>query len=110
MSLDGSPYQGYLYAYPHKTAYRRLEPRPLLSDVWAHEPTSALFAYVHIPFCEIRCGFCNLFTRTRPPAEQVTAYLAQLTRQARTVRDVLGGQPTFARLAIGRSIFRSKTS
>lgn len=99
--LDGSPYQGYLYAYPHKTAYRRLEPRPLLSDVWANEPTSSLFAYVHIPFCEIRCGFCNLFTRTRPPAEQVTAYLAQLDLQARAVRDALGGQPSFARLAIG---------
>ncbi|MBT0772813.1 STM4012 family radical SAM protein [Kineosporia sp. J2-2] len=101
MSLDGSPYQGYLYAYPHKTAYRRLEPRPLLSEVWAHEPTSALFAYVHIPFCEIRCGFCNLFTRTRPPAEQVTAYLAQIDRQARAVRDALGDRPAFARLAIG---------
>jgi hypothetical protein len=28
--LDGSPYQGYLYAYPHKTAYRPLRPRPAL--------------------------------------------------------------------------------
>lgn len=101
MTLDGSPYQGYLYAYPHKTAYRRLEPRPLLSEVWAHEPTSALYAYVHIPFCEIRCGFCNLFTRTRPPAEQVTAYLNQLEHQAQAVRAALGDQPTFARLAIG---------
>jgi len=71
--LDGSPYQGYLYAYPHKTAYRPLRPRPLLRDVWADEVRDALFLYVHVPFCEMRCGFCNLFTRSRPPAEQVRA-------------------------------------
>ena len=34
----------------------------------------ALFLYLHVPFCEMRCGFCNLFTRAdaagragRPP-------------------------------------------
>jgi coproporphyrinogen III oxidase-like Fe-S oxidoreductase len=101
MMLDGSPYQGYLYAYPHKTAYRRLEPRPRLRDVWAGEDRSALFGYVHIPFCEMRCGFCNLFTRARPPEEQVTAYLAQLRHQAAAVRDALGGDASFSRLAIG---------
>ncbi|MEU4626469.1 STM4012 family radical SAM protein [Actinoplanes sp. NPDC023801] len=100
MNLD-SPYQGYLYAYPHKTAYRRLEPRPLLSDVWAGQRQDSLFGYVHLPFCEMRCGFCNLFTRANPPAEQVTAYLAQLRRQATAVRDSLDAAASFSRLAIG---------
>ncbi|PRY19557.1 STM4012 family radical SAM protein [Pseudosporangium ferrugineum] len=99
MSLDSSPYQGYLYAYPHKSAYRRLDPRPLLRDVWAGEPQGALFAYVHVPFCEMRCGFCNLFTRAHPPAEQVTAYLAQLRRQALAVREAMS--PSFSQLAVG---------
>ena len=80
--LDGSPYQGYLYAYPHKTAYRPLRPRPALADVWAGEPRDALFAYLHVPFCEMRCGFCNLFTRSNPPAEQVAGYLTQLAHEA----------------------------
>ncbi|MEV6522654.1 radical SAM protein [Longispora sp. NPDC051575] len=98
--LDGSPYQGYLYAYPHKTAYRPLRPRPALGDVWAAEDRAALFLYLHIPFCEMRCGFCNLFTRTRPPAEQVSAYLAQLRTQAAVVSRELG-DATFARAAVG---------
>jgi coproporphyrinogen III oxidase-like Fe-S oxidoreductase len=100
VNLD-SPYQGYLYAYPHKTAYRRLEPRPLLRDVWATEPQHSLFGYVHLPFCEMRCGFCNLFTRANPPAEQVTAYLSQLRRQAGAVRESLDPEASFSRVAIG---------
>jgi coproporphyrinogen III oxidase-like Fe-S oxidoreductase len=101
VNLFDSPYQGYLYAYPHKTAYRRLEPRPLLRDVWAGERQDALFGYVHLPFCEMRCGFCNLFTRANPPDEQVRAYLSQLRRQARQVRSSLATGASFARLAIG---------
>ena len=101
MSLDESPYQGYLYAYPHKTAYRRFEPRRPLREVWRPERQDALFGYVHLPFCEMRCGFCNLFTRANPPAEQVTAYLAQLRRQAVATRDALAGEAAFAQLAIG---------
>jgi coproporphyrinogen III oxidase-like Fe-S oxidoreductase len=99
MTLDQSPYQGYLYAYPHKTAYRPLTPRRPLSEVWAAERRDALFGYVHLPFCEMRCGFCNLFTRANPPADQVTAYLAQLRRQAVAVRESVPG--SFAQLAIG---------
>lgn len=100
MSLDGPPYQGYLYAYPHKSAYRPLRPRPGLAEVWADEPRDALFLYLHVPFCEMRCGFCNLFTRARPPAEQVSAYLAQLRRQARVVAEAVG-PARFARGAVG---------
>jgi oxygen-independent coproporphyrinogen-3 oxidase len=98
--LDGSPYQGYLYAYPHKTAYRPLRPRPVLRDVWTDEARDALFLYVHVPFCEMRCGFCNLFTRSRPPGEQVRAYLRQLRHEASAVADALG-PATFALGAIG---------
>jgi coproporphyrinogen III oxidase-like Fe-S oxidoreductase len=97
----GPPYQGYLYAYPHKTAYRPLRPRPALRDVWAGEDVGALFAYVHVPFCEMRCGFCNLFTRANPPAEQVAAYLTQLGAQAERVRAALPAHARFARVAIG---------
>jgi coproporphyrinogen III oxidase-like Fe-S oxidoreductase len=95
--LDGSPYLGYLYAYPHKTAYRPLRPRPSLRTVWRDEPRDALFLYVHVPFCEMRCGFCNLFTTANPQQSLVTEYLRQLGRQADAVGEALGP----ARFALG---------
>ncbi|WP_068163828.1 STM4012 family radical SAM protein [Rhodococcus phenolicus] len=105
VDLDGSPYQGYLYAYPHKSAYRPLRPAPPLRQVWAGQDRSSLFLYAHIPFCEMRCGFCNLFTTANPPEERVGAYLAALRRQARQVRTELdaAGPDTarFAAAAIG---------
>ncbi|NEE27644.1 coproporphyrinogen III oxidase family protein, partial [Streptomyces sp. SID7982] len=66
------PYESYVYAYPHKTAYRPLADRPALRSLWAAEPKDALSLYLHIPFCEVRCGFCNLFTRIGAPEELTT--------------------------------------
>ncbi|MGW6023881.1 STM4012 family radical SAM protein [Streptomyces sp. NPDC055099] len=102
------PYQSYVYAYPHKTAYRPLADRPELRALWAAEPKDALSLYLHIPFCEVRCGFCNLFTRIGAPGELTTRYLDALDRQATAVRDALeegGGDSTapvrFANAAFG---------
>ncbi|MDQ3367652.1 MAG: STM4012 family radical SAM protein [Myxococcota bacterium] len=101
--LDGSRYQAYVYAYPHKTAYRPIEPALPLGPLWAHERRDALFLYVHVPFCEQRCGFCNLFTQPVPEAERIDAYLGTLERQVRVVRRALdeGGPFAIARAAIG---------
>src|SRR5271165_383238 len=56
-TLQNTPYASYTYAYPHKTAYRTFE-RPIpLHDVWRDEKRDAAFLYLHIPFCEMRCGF-----------------------------------------------------
>ncbi|MFE0512151.1 STM4012 family radical SAM protein [Streptomyces sp. NPDC058964] len=98
-----SPYQHYVYAYPHKTAYRRLPGRPSLKALWAAEPKHALSLYLHIPFCEIRCGFCNLFTRIGAPGGLTGAYLDALERQATAVREALGDteQVRFATAAFG---------
>ena len=81
-----TPYQHYVYAYPHKTAYRTLTDRPALRSLWAAEPKDALSLYLHIPFCEVRCGFCNLFTRIGAPDGLTGAYLDALDRQATAVR------------------------
>src|SRR3982751_3452141 len=96
----GSPYVSYSYAYPHKTAYRALEPAVALSELWSGERRDALFLYLHVPFCEMRCGFCNLFTTANPRESLVDQYLAALERQARGVARAIGPMK-IARLAIG---------
>ncbi|WP_052852955.1 STM4012 family radical SAM protein [Streptomyces avicenniae] len=97
------PYQHYVYAYPHKTAYRELPERPSLADLWAGEPRGALSLYAHVPFCEVRCGFCNLFTRVGAPEGLTGRYLDALERQAVAVREALGDEAPvrFANAAFG---------
>ncbi|HZO73448.1 MAG TPA: STM4012 family radical SAM protein [Ktedonobacteraceae bacterium] len=98
--LQETPYVSYTYAYPHKTAYRSF-PSPLrLDELWAQERRSSIFLYMHVPFCEMRCGFCNLFTTVDTSAKFAAGYLAALGRQAERVRAALG-EVSIARMAIG---------
>jgi oxygen-independent coproporphyrinogen III oxidase len=102
-------YDGYSYAYPHKTAYRLLNPPVPLQNAWRCEDKRNLFLYVHLPFCEMRCGFCNLFTTTRPGAGLVSDTLRAIMRQSEIVSDAIsperiaqaafgGGTPSFLSL------------
>ncbi len=104
--LAGDGYDGYAYSYPHKTAYRPLEPPVPLGEAWSGEDRSRLFLYVHLPFCEMRCGFCNLFTTVRPGGGLVERTLAALERQSHVVSRCVrpegvaqaafgGGTPTY---------------
>lgn len=97
---DG-PYQSYVYAYPHKTAYTKLPERPPLRELWHDEAQQSLALYAHIPFCEVRCGFCNLFTRIGAPEGMTTAYLDALERQAVTVREALAPDARYTTAAFG---------
>ncbi|HSH93074.1 MAG TPA: radical SAM protein, partial [Roseimicrobium sp.] len=104
MAEDG--YDGYAYAYPHKTAYRPLNPPVPLGRAWHDEDKSNLFLYVHLPFCEMRCGFCNLFTTVQPGASLVQQTVSAIHRQSESVADAVrpvgvaqaafgGGTPSF---------------
>ena len=104
LAEDG--YDGYAYAYPHKMAYRPLDPPVPLQQAWQHEDRQNLFLYVHLPFCEMRCGFCNLFTTVQPGAGFVDQTLAAIERQSNVVADAIapghvaqaafgGGTPSF---------------
>ncbi len=98
--LQASPYQDYVYSYPHKTAYRSIDPPVPLETLWSEQNRQALFLYIHIPFCEMRCGFCNLFTTVKRDGDFVSQYIETVRRQARRVKTALG-EATFARFAIG---------
>ncbi|OPH57630.1 coproporphyrinogen III oxidase [Paenibacillus ferrarius] len=99
-NLRSEPYRSYLYSYPHKTAYRELEPKAQLSELWRNEPAETLFLYMHIPFCGARCGFCNLFTLPDKRTGVHQQYVDALERQAREWAPIVGDKP-FARFAIG---------
>ncbi|WP_080898256.1 STM4012 family radical SAM protein [Variovorax paradoxus] len=97
--LRQGPYQAYSYSYPHKSAYRPLPARSL-RDAWATEDRSALFAYIHVPFCTMRCGFCNLFAMAQPAEALVESYVDAVVRQMQAMDRALG-ERRFARLAVG---------
>lgn len=75
-------YHQYMYSYPHKTAYRTLEGvdiREYLPRLEQEENS----LYFHIPFCQAKCGYCNLFSVTGKGADYVDAYLDAMERQTK---------------------------
>lgn len=77
------PYIQYMYSYPHKTAYGPLE------NVWLDdyvnilkEPDRANSLYFHIPFCQTKCGYCNLFSLPGQNQELMDTYLDAMEQQA----------------------------
>lgn len=98
--LNDSPYHGYAYSYPHKSAYRTFDNPFPLEQVWENESRDSLFLYLHVPFCEYRCGFCNLFTMAGADDTWTDLYLSQLATEASALATVLP-EAQFARVAIG---------
>ncbi|QHS63448.1 STM4012 family radical SAM protein [Chitinophaga agri] len=98
-TLFDNIFDSYAYSYPHKHSYRSLAPLSL-SALWKEEKKDALFLYVHLPFCEMRCGFCNLFTIANPKDDMVDVYLDALAREADTIREVVQPQH-FGQMAVG---------
>ena len=115
-SMQDKDFAGYAYAYPHKTSYRPLAPSIRLSQAWQAEEKDALFLYVHLPFCEMRCGFCNLFTTVRPHEDFVSQTLSAIERQSVVVAKEIqperisrvafgGGTPSFLTASELESLF-----
>ncbi|MCB9792067.1 MAG: coproporphyrinogen III oxidase family protein [Alphaproteobacteria bacterium] len=78
----------YAYTYPPKRAF---SPMPDLDGVeaWAGY-AGPLNVYVHVPFCEMKCRFCNLFTVQGYSADFIERYVAALLQELHTVASVLG--------------------
>ena len=96
-----NPYQQYMYSYPHKTAYRPLsgvslkEYAPLLAG-------KGHGLYLHIPFCQEKCGYCNLFSVTGQGEESIRRYLDTVERQCVQYEKLLAPYATeFSELTIG---------
>ncbi len=96
------PYVQYMYSYPHKTAYRSLTGINLadrLKDIKGQENT----LYMHIPFCQYKCGYCNLFSVAGAEKKQpfIEEYVYTMEKQAKQVSEALPEGTVFNNMAIG---------
>jgi oxygen-independent coproporphyrinogen-3 oxidase len=98
--LAACAYPGYVYGYPHKKAYRDLQTPLSLEEAWHGEDVRHLYCYVHVPFCNQRCSFCNLFTYVPGGESPAPAYLDALGREMAAYARALPGA-RFARLYVG---------
>lgn len=83
-----NPYIQYMYSYPHKTAYRPLDGINLV-DCTGMLSGPGRSLYLHIPFCQTKCGYCNLFSVTGAGADETDRYLDTVERQLGQYRRIL---------------------
>ena len=93
-------YIQYMYSYPHKTAYRPLH-GIRLEDYLAPCKDMQNSLYFHVPFCEAKCGYCNLFSVTGKKEADCDAYLDAMERQAEQIAHVLPCGMHFSDLTLG---------
>ncbi len=94
-------YNQYMYSYPHKTAYRPLT-GVNLEDYKERLAGRGHGLYLHIPFCQTKCGYCNLFSVTGQKKEAIDRYLDTVERQIRQYGRVLNQAGTeFSDFTIG---------
>ncbi|BDD04344.1 STM4012 family radical SAM protein [Aureibacter tunicatorum] len=98
--IKESYFHSYAYSYPHKMSYRSFEKPVSLKRIWEKESKDNLFLYLHVPFCEMRCGFCNLFTIANPKSDLQNPFVEALFRQIDAVKEQLGAL-NFANVAWG---------
>ncbi|MFJ2747366.1 coproporphyrinogen-III oxidase family protein [Streptomyces sp. NPDC087297] len=85
------PYQ---YSYPPRSAYRPLpEGKWSIPDVWAMDLANyqvpELNLYLHVPFCDRKCGFCNLYTIISTDEDVYDAYTDALCTQIRDHAEII---------------------
>lgn len=95
-----NPYLQYMYSYPHKTAYRTFSPLSLAG----YFPRLGGFGhglYLHIPFCQTKCGYCNLFSVTGCSSQEMDEYLSAVKRQVVQYTSLLPESCGFSEFTIG---------
>lgn len=93
-------YIQYMYSYPHKTAYRALE-NVNLRDYFFNLEGEGHSLYLHLPFCESKCGYCNLFSVTGCGRSRMDAYIDAVLRQVRQYQEMMPRSTSFDDLTIG---------
>lgn len=77
-------YQQYMYSYPHKTAYQRVD-YVQLENMEQCCSKQSMSLYFHVPFCESKCGYCNLFSISGSSKQFMDAYVQAVKRHGQQV-------------------------
>lgn len=93
-----NPYQQYMYSYPHKTAYGALSGVSLVDYVDRLADSSL---YFHIPFCQSKCGYCNLFSVMGQEYDLMEQYIDAMERHAGQISPILPDSVEFSDLTLG---------
>lgn len=95
-----NPYVQYMYSYPHKTAYGSLKGIHL-ADVINRIEGQENSLYIHIPFCQYKCGYCNLFSVAGQDTKRMEQYVEVMEKQAAQLAEIIPANIHFADLTIG---------
>jgi oxygen-independent coproporphyrinogen-3 oxidase len=110
----------FVYCYPVRSSYRPPDPSWAIGDVWERDLSNSLTRdlniYIHVPFCNYKCGFCNLYTVIARGGDIFAKYTSAVCQQldqsksiieARNLRTIFigGGTPSLLPLASFESIF-----
>ena len=80
-----------MYSYPHKTAYQYIE-NLQLKEYSSELYKSTTVLYFHIPFCDSKCGYCNLFSIPCKSEETINSYIEAVERHSKSYREMLNFQ------------------
>lgn len=101
-----NPYIQYMYSYPHKTAYAPLQNIDL-RDYFPKLAGRENSLYFHIPFCQYKCGYCNLFSvagqseQSAVSHQTMSDYIDAMERQSAQLSAALPEGITFVDLTFG---------
>ncbi len=93
-------YIQYMYSYPHKTAYGLLE-NIYLINYFYHLEGEGHSLYLHLPFCESKCGYCDLFSVTGLNETRIDNYIETVISQIKQYKQFLSQSTIFQDFIIG---------
>lgn len=95
-----NPFVQYMYSYPHKTSYGTLD-GVHLRDCYEPLIHGQNSLYFHVPFCQYKCGYCNLFSVTGWSESRMQDYVSAMERHAAQLAEILPAEVSFQDLTLG---------
>ncbi|SNT24900.1 coproporphyrinogen III oxidase, anaerobic [Anaerovirgula multivorans] len=81
-------YNQYMYSYPHKTSYQQIG-RLNLKEYNLDIAQYPIGLYFHIPFCDSKCGYCNLFSIPIGKQNKIDSYISAIERHSTQLKQEL---------------------